>query len=62
MVADTSQTGLRVALELDMVITRRGKPVSLVSDNGTELAATAILAPPQEREIDWHYIAPGKPQ
>ena len=33
----------------------------IVSDNGTELTSHAILAWQEERGIDWHYIAPGKP-
>jgi putative transposase len=37
----------------------RGKPLTVVSDNGTEL--TSILRWSQERQIEWHYIAPGKP-
>jgi len=32
-VADTSLSGLRVARELDAIITRRGKPNMVVSDN-----------------------------
>ena len=32
-----------------------------VSDNGTELTGTAVLRFSQERQIAWHYIAPGKP-
>jgi len=43
------------------VIARRGKPLLVVSDNGTELTATAILRWQQERGIGWHYIQPGKP-
>ncbi|BAV63089.1 transposase [Sphingobium cloacae] len=34
----------------------------IVSDNGTELTSLAILRWTQERRIEWHYIAPGKPQ
>ena len=34
----------------------------IVSDNGTELTSMAILHWSQERTVDWHYIAPGKPQ
>ena len=34
----------------------------MVSDNGTELTGTAILRWSQKRAVDWHYIAPGKPQ
>ncbi|PIO44435.1 integrase core domain-containing protein, partial [Phyllobacterium zundukense] len=28
---------------------------------GTELTSNAILEWQQERQVDWHYIAPGKP-
>jgi putative transposase len=62
LVADTSLSGLRVARELDAIIQRRGKPEAVVSDNGTELTSMAILKWSQERRVDWHYIAPGKPQ
>jgi putative transposase len=61
LVADTSLSGARVARELDAVIARRGRPISCVSDNGTELTSLAILKWSQETGIDWHYIAPGKP-
>src|SRR5215475_7383451 len=37
LAADTSISGVRVARELDAMIARRGKPLSVVSDNGTEL-------------------------
>src|SRR5690606_22853799 len=60
-VADTSLSGRRVARELDAVIARRGRPETVVSDNGTELTSMAILRWSQDRQIDWHYIAPGKP-
>ena len=33
----------------------------IVSDNGTELTSNAILAWQQDRGVEWHYIAPGKP-
>jgi putative transposase len=33
-----------------------------VSDNGTELTSLAILKWTQDRRIEWHYFAPGKPQ
>jgi putative transposase len=61
LVADTSLSGIRVARELDAVIARRGKPQTIVSDNGTELTSTAILSWSQKAGIEWHYIAPGKP-
>ena len=62
LVADTSLPGLRVARELDAVIARRGRPAMIVSDNGTELTSMTMLRWSQEHRIEWHYIAPGKPQ
>lgn len=61
LVADTSLSGLRVARELDALIARRGKPLMIVSDNGTEFTSMAILRWAQGRDVEWHYIAPGKP-
>ena len=40
----------------------RGKPATIVSDNGTELMSNAILEWADQHKVDWHYIAPGKPQ
>ena len=62
LVADTSLSGLRVARELDALIAARGRPAMCVSDNGTELTSMAILRWSQETRVEWHYIAPGKPQ
>ncbi|MBL7395792.1 transposase family protein, partial [Escherichia coli] len=61
LVADTSLSGARVARELTRLIGLRGKPHTVVSDNGTELTSSAILRWSQERQVEWHYIAPGKP-
>jgi len=61
LIADTSLSGSRVGRELDAIIKRRGKPKTIVSDNGTELTSMAILEWTQKRKVDWHYIAPGKP-
>ena len=61
LVADTSLSGTRVVRELDAVIARRGRPCTIVSDNGTELTSMAILKWCQESGVEWHYIAPGKP-
>lgn len=62
LVADTSLSGIRVGRELDAAIARRGRPTMIVSDNGTELTSMAILRWSQLTRIEWHYIAPGKPQ
>jgi putative transposase len=61
LVADTSLTGPRVVRELDRIVEIRGRPHMIVSDNGTELTSNAILAWQQDHDIEWHYIAPGKP-
>ena len=61
LVADTSLSGLRVARELSHLIQLRGKPTTIVSDNGTELTSMAVLKWCQETSVEWHYIQPGKP-
>ena len=62
LVPDTSISGRRVARELDAIVRRRGRPATVVSDNGTELTSNAILTWADETGVGWHYIAPGKPQ
>jgi putative transposase len=61
LVVDTSLTGLRVARELDRIAEQRSYPCMIVSDNGAELTSNAILAWQQDRGVEWHCIAPGKP-
>ena len=60
-VPDTSISGRRVVRELTDLIARRGKPGTIVSDNGTELTSNAVLEWCGEARIEWHYTAPGKP-
>jgi putative transposase len=62
LVVDTSLSGVRVVRELERLAEFRGLPLMIVSDNGTELTSHAILRWQEERGIEWHYIAPGKPQ
>ena len=61
LIADTSLSGHRVARELDQAIAARGKPKMIVSDNGSEFTSNAVLAWTEKTQLDWHYIAPGKP-
>ena len=58
---DFSISGVRLARELDAIIAKRGKPKTIVSDNGTEMTSHAIFAWASKNQIEWHYIAPGKP-
>ncbi|MCC4234097.1 IS3 family transposase [Sphingobium soli] len=60
-VPDTSISGRRVVRELTELIAQRGKPGMIVSDNGTELTSNAVLAWCGEMQVEWHYIAPGRP-
>ena len=61
IVPDFSLSGVRVARELERLVSSRGRPALIVSDNGTELTSHAILKGSREARIDWRYIAPGKP-
>lgn len=60
-VVDTSLSGHRVAPELDRIAEMRGYPCMVVSDNGTELTSNAMLKWQEDRQVEWHYMAPGKP-
>jgi len=61
LIPDTSISGTRVARELDRLLAERGKPTTIVSDNGTELTSNAMLQWADDHKVAWHYIAPGKP-
>ena len=61
LVPDTSLSGKRLTRELDEILTLRGKPKTIVSDNGTEMTSSAVLKWCQRTMVEWHYIAPGKP-
>ena len=60
-IPDTSISGRRVARELTTIVSARGKPQMIVSDNGTEFTSNAILGWAKDHGVDWHYIAPGRP-
>jgi len=62
LMAATSISGARVARELDALVRVYGKPVWIVSDNGTEFTSRVILKWANENDVEWHYIDPGKPQ
>ena len=60
-VPDTSISGRRVVRELTELIAQRGRPGMIVSDNGTELTSNAVLAWCGQMQVEWYYIAPGRP-
>ena len=53
--------GQRAARELDSIAERRGYRLMVVRDNGTERTSNAMLKCQQDRGVEWHCIAPGKP-
>ena len=61
LIADTSLSGVRVALELATLFAVRATPQTVVRDNGTEFTSNAILKFVDDRKFNWHHIAPGKP-
>ena len=62
LVVDTWLSGDRVAHELNAIIAVRGRPLMIASENETGLTSLAILRWAQDRQIEWRYIASGKPQ
>jgi putative transposase len=59
--ADTSLSGPRVARVLDFVVSLRGKPASLITDNGPEFAGLALERWAHEHAVHHRFITPGKP-
>lgn len=57
LVVDTSLSGMRVARELDTIAESRGRPLMIVSDNGTELTSRATLQWQEDNRVEWHYTA-----
>lgn len=50
LVVDTSLSGMQVARELDRLVTDRGRPRMIVSDNGSEFTSNAILTWADQRK------------
>lgn len=62
LIAETSISGAGVGRELDAAVFEcMARPHAIVSVNGTELTSMAILRWSKDRNVEWHYIAPGKP-
>ena len=60
LIADTSLSGAREVREIGTMMTKRGRPTTIVSDN--EFTSMAILSRRQGTAIQRHYITPGKPK
>jgi len=59
--ADTSLSGPRVTRVLDCVAELRGRPASLITDNGPEFAGLALERWTHDRQVTHRFITPGKP-
>ena len=60
-VVDTSLSGQRVARCLKDLIQERGKPGSIVCDNGTEFTSKAMFFWSRDNLVRLNFIQPGKP-
>ena len=58
---DTSLGGERVRRVLDKVVGKRGRPESIVVDNGPEFRGRALGAWSELQRVRLHFIEPGKP-
>lgn len=58
---DTSLGGLRVRRILENVIGTRGRPESIVVDNGPEFRGRALAAWSEQSRVRLQFIEPGKP-
>ena len=58
---DTSLPGLRVCRLLDELVTRHGRPGSLLVDNGPEFSGKALDEWAYQHGVRLDFIAPGKP-
>jgi putative transposase len=61
MQADRSQTGEKVVEQLDQLITLRGAPESITSDNGSEFTGKAMDLWAHLSGVKLNFIRPGKP-
>jgi len=59
--ADTSLSSPRVTRVLDYVAELRGRPQSLLTDNGPEFAGLALERWAHDRQVQHRFITPGKP-
>ena len=58
---ETSLSGQRVARYLSQLIETRGRPQSIVCDNGTEFTCKAMYFWSQEQQVRLDFFQPGKP-
>ena len=60
-IVDYSISGKRVSQWLDQLAVTRGRPESIVMDNGPEFTSKAMLVWSQRTGVELRFIQPGKP-
>ena len=58
---DTSLPGERVCRVLESAVGQRGRPMSIVVDNGPEFRGRTLQAWSEQRQVSLRFIEPGKP-
>jgi len=61
IVVDSSLNGAAVLKALEDLIEERGKPETILSDNGTEFTSNKTMRWQKDQGVSWEYIQPGKP-
>lgn len=61
IVVDSGLPARRVIRELEMLVSWRGKPEKIRSDNGPEFISAAMEEWCVENSIEWEFTQPGKP-
>ena len=59
--ADRSQTGEKVVQQMKRLVTLRGAPESITTDNGSEFAGQAMEAWAYQAGVKFDFIRPGRP-
>ena len=60
-IVDTSISGYRVSRQLNHLLETRGRPKSIVCDNGTEFTSKAMFFWSRDNRVKLNFIQPGKP-
>jgi putative transposase len=58
---DLSMTGMKVAVALEPIVRKRGKPQSITCDNGSEFSSKAMDAWAWQLGLQLIFITPGRP-
>ena len=60
-IVDTSISGYRISRQLSDLLKKRGRPKSIVCDNGTEFTSKTMFFWSRDNRAKLNFIQPGKP-